>query len=113
MSDVTLFSKIIAREIPATILYEDEKALAFKDIHPGAPFHALVVPKTPIPNIDAMTDEDSALFGHLLWVCKTVANAAGHTHYRVVANSGAEVGQTVFHHHFHVLAGRVFRWPPG
>lgn len=109
----TLFAKIINREIPATIVYEDDQALAFKDIHPGAPFHVLVVPKRPVANIDAMTEDDRALFGHLLLVCKRVANEAGHTHYRVVANSGAEVGQTVFHQHFHVLAGRVFRWPPG
>jgi histidine triad (HIT) family protein len=112
MSD-TIFTKIISKEIPATIVFEDEKALAFKDIHPGAPFHVLVIPKNPVVNIDAMTEADAALFGHLVWVCKKVANDAGFTDYRVVANSGADVGQTVFHHHFHVLAGRVFRWPPG
>ena len=112
-SEPTIFSKIIAREIPATILYEDERALAFQDIHPAAPFHALVIPKRPITNIDAMTPDDAALFGHLIQVCKTVANAAGHHAYRVVANVGGDAGQTVFHHHFHVLAGRSFKWPPG
>ncbi len=109
----TIFSRIIAREIPATIVYEDEQALAFKDIHPAAPFHVLVIPKRPLASIEAMSPEDAALFGHLVWVCKKVANDAGHSAYRVVANAGAEVGQTVFHHHFHVLAGRSFKWPPG
>lgn len=112
MSD-TIFSKIIAREIPATILYEDDQALAFKDIHPAAPFHALVIPKRAVTSIDAMTEDDTALFGHLIRVCKVVANAAGYTDYRVVANSGAGAGQTVFHQHFHVLAGRSLKWPPG
>jgi len=110
---MTLFEKIIAREIPASIVYEDDKVIAFEDIHPAAPFHVLVVPKRPITNIDGMQKDDGELFGYLLWVCKKVANDAGHTSYRVVANSGAEVGQSVLHHHFHVLAGRVFRWPPG
>lgn len=110
---MSIFLKIISREIPATILYEDDRALAFKDIHPAAPFHALVIPKKLVTNIDAMAEDDADLFGHLIWVCKQVANAAGHTHYRVVANSGEDVGQTVFHQHFHVLAGRSFKWPPG
>ncbi len=109
----TLFSKIVAKEIPATIVFEDDQALAFNDIHPPAPFPVLVIPKRAIVNIDAMSAEDAALFGHLVWVCKQVANAAGHTDYRVVANVGGAVGQTVFHHHFHVLAGRSFKWPPG
>lgn len=110
---MSIFAKIIAREIPATIVFEDEHALAFKDIHPAAPFHVLVIPKRAVTNIDAMSAEDAALFGHLVWVCKKVANDAGHSDYRVVANSGAAAGQTVFHHHFHVLAGRPLKWPPG
>ena len=113
MSGSTIFAKIIAREIPAAIVYEDDRALAFKDIHPAAPFHVLVIPKREIVSIEAMSQEDAALFGHLVWVCKEVANAAGYTAYRVVANAGAEAGQSVFHHHFHVLAGRPLRWPPG
>jgi histidine triad (HIT) family protein len=113
MSSGSIFSKIIARQIPADIVYEDDQALAFRDIHPAAPFHVLVVPKREVANIEAMVESDAALFGHLLWVCKKVANDAGHTSYRVVANSGGDVGQTVFHQHFHVLAGRIFRWPPG
>lgn len=114
MSDTpTIFSRIIAREIPATIVYEDDQALAFTDIHAAAPFHVLVIPKRALANIDAMSADDAALFGHLVWVCKKVANDAGHTDYRVVANVGANAGQTVFHHHFHVLAGRPLKWPPG
>lgn len=109
----TLFTKIIERQIPADIVYEDELVIAFRDIHPAAPFHVLVVPKREIVNIDAMTDDDLGLFGHLVAVCKKVANAAGHHDYRITANVGADVGQSVFHHHFHVMAGRPFRWPPG
>ena len=109
----TIFAKIIAKQIPATIVYEDDRALAFKDIHPAAPFHALVIPKREVVSIEAMTEDDAALFGHLIWVCKKVANDAGFTDYRVVANAGAGAGQTVFHQHFHVLAGRSLAWPPG
>lgn len=109
----TIFAKIIAKQIPATIVYEDDRALAFKDIHPAAPFHALVIPKREVASIEAMTEDDAALFGHLIWVCKKVANDAGFTDYRVVANAGAGAGQTVFHQHFHVLAGRSLAWPPG
>ena len=109
----TIFSRIIAREIPATIVYEDDQALAFKDMHAAAPFHVLVVPKRAIANIEAMSAEDTALFVKLVWVCKKVANDAGHSDYRVVANVGGGAGQTVFHHHFHVLAGRPLKWPPG
>ena len=99
----TIFGKIIAREIPATIVYEDEQALAFKDINAAAPFHVLVVPKRELVSVEAMGEGDAALVGHLLWVCKKVANDAGHSAYRVVTNSGAEVGQSVFHLHFHVI----------
>lgn len=109
----TIFGKIISREIPAQIVYEDEKALAFKDIHPAAPFHVLVIPKQEIVSVGAMTEADAALVGHLLWVCKKVADEAGLTDFRVVSNSGEGAGQSVFHLHFHVLSGRVFRWPPG
>jgi histidine triad (HIT) family protein len=114
MSDEpTIFSRIIAREVPATIVHEDDQSLAFEDIHPAAPFHVLVIPKRPVVSIEAMSADDSALFGHLMWVCKKVANDAGHSAYRVVSNAGAGVGQSVFHLHFHVLAGRRFKWPPG
>ena len=115
MSDAptTIFGKIIARQIPADIVYEDDQALAFRDIHPAAPFHVLVIPKRAVTSIDAMSEGDAALFGHLVWVCKKVANDAGHSDYRVVSNSGAAAGQSVFHQHFHVLAGRPLKWPPG
>lgn len=109
----TIFGKIIRRELPADIVYEDEKCLAFKDIHPAAPFHVLVIPKDEIVNIGSASDEEDALLGHLLGVCRKVAKAAGHENFRVVSNSGAGAGQTVFHLHLHVLAGRSLSWPPG
>lgn len=109
----TIFSKIIAREIPADIVYEDDDVLAFRDIHPAAPLHVLVIPKREIVNIGAMTAEDTALVGRCLAVCAEVARAAGHEDFRVVTNSGGGAGQSVFHLHFHVLAGRSLKWPPG
>ncbi|NUN15313.1 MAG: histidine triad nucleotide-binding protein [Myxococcales bacterium] len=109
----TLFEKIIARQIPATIVYEDDETLAFRDIHPAAPVHILVVPKKPIENITAASAEDINLLGKCLLVCRTVAEMEGLTDYRVVTNNGAGVGQSVFHLHFHVLGGRSFMWPPG
>jgi len=108
-----IFAKIIHKEIPAQIVYEDDRALAFKDIHPAAPFHVLVIPKQEITNLSAMSEADVPLMGHLMWVCKKVANDAGLADFRVVSNSGAGAGQSVFHLHFHVLGDRVFRWPPG
>jgi len=109
----SIFQKIIDREIPASIVYEDDQALAFKDIHPAAPLHVLVIPKRPIVNIGAMTAEDAALAGHCLLVCQKVAAEAGVTDFRVVSNSGEGAGQSVFHLHFHVLGGRSLHWPPG
>ncbi|MFO0750933.1 MAG: histidine triad nucleotide-binding protein [Myxococcota bacterium] len=109
----TIFGKIIRKEVPAQIVYEDDKALAFKDLHPAAPFHVLVIPKQEIANLGAMREEDAPLVGHLLWVCRKVALDAGCTDFRVVSNSGDGAGQSVFHLHFHVLGNRVFRWPPG
>ena len=113
MSD-TIFSKIINREIPAEIIYEDDLALAFKDISPQAPVHFLVIPKKPIPQISAAQPEDQALLGHLLLTAKQVAEQAGLGNgYRVVINNGADGGQTVYHLHLHVLGGRQLQWPPG
>lgn len=109
----TIFSKIIAREIPADIVYEDDRALAFKDINPVAPFHVLVIPKKEIVNIGSLEELDTALVGHLLRVCREVAEEAGHSDFRVITNSGAGAGQSVFHLHFHVVAGRALTWPPG
>jgi histidine triad (HIT) family protein len=109
----SIFTRIIEREIPADIVHEDELSIVFKDIHPVAPFHVLVVPKRPLVNVGAASDDDAALLGHLLGVCRKVAEAAGHKDFRVITNSGAGAGQTVFHLHLHVLAGRPLSWPPG
>jgi histidine triad (HIT) family protein len=113
MSD-TVFSKIIRREIPAQIVYEDERAIAFKDIAPQAPVHILVVPKEPIPRISQAKPEHEALLGRLLLTAQRVAAAAGlDKGYRLVINDGEDGGQTVFHLHIHVLGGRPMGWPPG
>lgn len=113
MSD-TLFTRIINREIPADIIYEDDLCLAFRDINPQAPVHILVVPKKPVPRvIDANTD-DQSLLGHLLLKAGEIAKNEGHGDaFRLVVNNGEAVGQTVFHLHIHILAGRGFNWPPG
>ena len=113
MAEETLFSKIISREIPADIVFEDERALAFRDIAPQAPFHVLVIPKEPIAKVADATSGQEALLGHLLRVAGRVAADAGHLDYRLVVNNGAGAGQTVFHLHVHVLAGRDLQWPPG
>ncbi len=110
----TLFSKIIRREIPADIVYEDDLAIAFKDIAPKAPVHILVIPKKPIPQLAAAESEDHALMGHLLLTAKRVAEQAGlNNGYRVVINNGLDGGQTVYHLHLHILGGRQMQWPPG
>lgn len=113
MSD-TIFSKIIRREIPADIVYEDDLCLAFKDIAPQAPVHILVIPKKPIPKLADATPEDHALMGHLLLKVKQIADEAGlENGYRVVINTGDDGGQTVHHLHLHILGGRQMQWPPG
>ena len=109
----TIFARIIRREIPADIVYEDDRALAFRDINPAAPVHVLVIPKEPIVNIGAMTGEQAELLGHLMVVCRKVAEQEGLDDFRVVTNSGARAGQSVFHLHLHVLGGRKLSWPPG
>jgi histidine triad (HIT) family protein len=110
----TIFSKIIAREIPADIVYEDELCLAFRDINPQAPTHVLIIPKKEIPRLCDAKPEDQALLGHLMLVAGQVAKQLGVGEaFRVVLNNGAEAGQSVFHVHLHVLGGRGFRWPPG
>ncbi len=110
----TIFSKIIAREIPADIVYEDELCLAFKDVNPQAPVHVLVIPKKEIARLVDADPEDQALLGHLLLAAGKIARQLGvGDAFRVVLNNGAEVGQSVFHVHLHILAGRGFRWPPG
>ena len=109
----TIFAKIIAGELPADVVYEDDRALAFRDINPAAPTHILVIPKREIVAVGTMTEEDSALMGHLMYVCRLVADKEGLSDFRVVSNSGAGAGQSVFHLHFHVLGGRGMSWPPG
>ncbi len=108
-----MFEKIIAREIPAEFLHEDERCVAIRDIHPQAPFHALVIPRKPIPTLNDLESGDAEVVGHLFLVAKQIAGDAGQEAYRTVFNCGAAAGQEVFHLHLHVLAGRAFSWPPG
>ena len=110
----TLFGKIIRREIPANIVYEDDLCLAFRDINPQAPTHVLLVPKKEIDMLSSATAEDQALLGHMMLAAGKVARqlGAGDT-FRLVVNNGEEAGQSVFHLHLHILAGRRMRWPPG
>jgi histidine triad (HIT) family protein len=110
----TIFSKIIRREIPADIVYEDDLALAFRDVHPQAPVHILVIPKKAIAKLADAESGDHALMGHLLLTVKRVAELVGLTDgYRVVINTGPDGGQTVYHLHLHILGGRQMSWPPG
>ena len=110
----TLFDKIIKREIPADIVYEDEHCLAFRDINPQAPTHVLLIPKKEIPRLVDATHEDAALLGHLMLAAGKVAQLLGvGDAFRLVANNGAAAGQSVFHLHFHILGGRKLTWPPG
>lgn len=111
---MTIFSKIIQREIPADIVYEDELCLAFRDVNPQAPVHVLVIPKKPVASLNELMPEDSALAGHLMMVVPQVAARLGlDGGYRTVVNTGAHGGQTVFHLHIHILGGRHLTWPPG
>ena len=111
---MTLFSKIIDRQIPADIVYEDDLCLAFRDVKPQAPTHVLVVPKKPIASIDDAAQEDQNLLGHLLLVVQKIARDLGLTQgYRTVINTKDHGGQTVHHLHLHLLAGRPMKWPPG
>ena len=114
MSD-TLFSKIIRREIPANIVYEDEFVLGFKDIAPQAPTHVLFVPKRPIATLNDATRADAELLGRLVLAASEHAKAEGFAEngYRVVINCNGDGGQTVFHVHLHLLGGRALNWPPG
>ena len=114
MTEKTIFSKIIRREIPADIVYEDDQCLAFRDINPQAPTHILVIPKKPIPMLGNADPKDKELLGHLLLAVKDIAKQVGLDNgYRVVINTGADGGQTVFHLHLHLLGGRQMQWPPG
>jgi histidine triad (HIT) family protein len=111
----TLFEKIVAREIPATIVYEDDLVLAFRDINPQAPTHVLIIPKKPIVRIAEAAPEDHVVLGHLLLKAAVVANQLGlaESGYRLVFNNGKDAGEAVPHLHCHILGGRAMKWPPG
>jgi histidine triad (HIT) family protein len=112
---MTLFERIIAREIPAKIEYEDADAVVLRDVNPQAPVHLLVIPKRPISRIGEAKEEDAALLGHLMIVAGRAANQAGlhESGYRLVINHGKDAGETIPHLHIHVLGGRSLEWPPG
>jgi histidine triad (HIT) family protein len=111
---LTIFAKIINGEIPADIVYEDEHCLAFRDVSPQAPTHVLLIPRKPLESLDHLTPDDSVLVGHLLMTVPEVARTLGISDgYRTIINTGEHGGQTVFHLHIHILAGRNLTWPPG
>ena len=110
----TIFQKIIDKELPADIVYEDDSCLAFKDINPVAPVHILIIPKKRIEKISDSNTEDKELLGHLFLVAGNIARDLGiEDAFRLVVNNGAGAQQTVFHLHIHLIAGREFNWPPG
>lgn len=110
-----IFEKIVAKEVPATVVYEDDQVLAFRDVNPQAPTHILIVPKKSIPRIAEAKPEDAPLLGHLLLRAAEVADKVGlkQTGYRLVINNGRDGGESVPHLHCHVLGGRHMAWPPG
>lgn len=112
---MTIFEKIIAREIPAKIIWEDDDAIAFEDVNPQAPIHVLIVPKKVISRLSAATDKDRALLGKLLGIAGELAKKleVDKTGYRVVINSGPDAGESVPHLHVHLLGKRALDWPPG
>ena len=109
----TIFSKIIAKQIPAKVVFEDERYIAIHDIQPAAPVHLLVIPKKPIATLNDLEPGDAELVGGLFLLAKRIMGEMGHRDYRTVFNCGAGAQQSVFHLHLHVLAGRPFTWPPG
>jgi len=110
----TIFAKIIDREVPASIVYEDDLCVAFHDVAPRAPMHILVIPKKPIAKVADATADDQAILGHLLLKAAQIARDQGYGEaFRLVINNGEAAGQSVFHLHVHVLGGRPFTWPPG
>lgn len=111
----TIFKRIIDREIPADVVYEDDECLAFRDVSPQAPVHVLVIPKKEIVSADAIGDDDAKLLGHLWVTIGKIARQLGiaESGYRVVTNCGKQGGQSVDHLHFHILGGRQLDWPPG
>lgn len=108
-----IFTKIINKEIPADIVYEDELCLAFKDINPQAPVHVLLIPKKKISSTQEIKNEDQQIMGHLMVKIPEIAKKLKLSSYRLVINTGENAGQTVFHIHIHILGGRKMIWPPG
>ena len=110
-----LFCRIVAGEVPAETIYQDERCIAFRDVNPQAPVHVLVIPRDHMESLDEAARKDEAPLGHLLRVAARVANEEGlsESGYRAVINTGAGAGQSVFHLHLHVLGGRPLNWPPG
>ena len=115
MADKTLFEKICDKEIPATVIYEDDCCVAFRDIAPQAPVHILIVPRQPIPRLGLASADDAALLGHLLLTAGHLARCEGvaESGFRVVINNGPHGGEAVPHLHVHLLGGRQLLWPPG
>jgi histidine triad (HIT) family protein len=112
---LTIFTKIINRELPAKIVYEDDKCLAFHDIDPQAPVHIIVITKKEIPTMNDVKEEDEELIGHLFFKAAAIAKKQGlaENGYRLVVNTGRDGGQSVYHIHVHILGGRLLSWPPG
>ncbi len=114
MPEKTLFQKIADREIPADLVHEDARCVAFRDLHPQAPTHLLIVPRKPIPSLAALEDDDADLIGHLFVVARRLAEQEGlDGGFRTVFNAGPDGGQSVDHLHLHLLGGRKLTWPPG
>ena len=110
----TIFGKILRKEIPADVIYEDDLCLAFKDISPKAPTHILLIPKKLIPKLADAEAQDAVLLGHMMVTVGKITKRLGiEDAFRLVINNGAKAQQTVFHLHMHILSGRPFNWPPG
>ncbi|MBT3392676.1 MAG: HIT domain-containing protein [Elusimicrobiaceae bacterium] len=108
-----IFCKIASGQTETRVLYEDENIVAFKDLNPQAPFHALIMPKKHIEGPSSIEDEDANIIGKIMLIAKQVAKENDLEHYRIVANEGRQAGQSVFHLHFHLMGKRRFMWPPG
>jgi len=116
-ASTTIFDKIVNKEIPSTVVYEDEKALAFRDVNPQAPIHILVIPKVRgnLSQLSKAQESDKEIMGHLMWVAKLVADQEklSEQGFRIVVNDGPAGCQSVYHLHLHILGGRQMKWPPG
>lgn len=115
MAEKTLFQKISDREVPADFVYEDDEIMAFRDINPQAPVHVLIVPKEVVENVNALEPRHTELIGRMVLTARQIARDEGLAEdgYRLVLNTGANAGQSVYHIHIHLLGGRYLEWPPG